>query len=123
LGSNNAYLPSSLVVCLNPDHAKILKKDGYTKKMIQEHIHTYAYHEVSMLRNRGMAPVRPESFANRHPMPVTRSPKDIEVVVIGGHGGHSGVILPWGTRSEGIVEPLALNNGKIAKSINEYKRK
>lgn len=122
LGSNNAYMPGPLVVCLTPDHGMMLKKDGYTKEMIQEHIHTYAYHQVPMVRNRGLVPVRPASFANRHPMPVTRSPKDVEVVVIGGRGGHSGVILPWALHSEGIVEPIALPNGKIAKSINEFKR-
>jgi hypothetical protein len=120
LGSNNAYMPGPLVVCLTPDHGMMLKKDGYTKEMIQEHIHTYAYHQVPMVRNRGLVPVRPASFANRHPMPVTRSPKDVEVVVVGGRGGHSGVILPWALHSEGIVEPVALPDGKIAKSINEF---
>jgi hypothetical protein len=91
--------------------------------MIQEHIHTYAYHEVPMVRNRGLVPVRPDSFKDRHPMPVTRSPQDIEVVVIGGRGGHSGVILPWALHSEGCVEPVALPNGKIAKLIEDFKVK
>jgi len=120
LGSNNAYMPGPLIICLTPDHAMMLKKSGYTKEMIREHIHTYVYHEVPMVRNRGLMPVRPESFKNRHPMPVTRSPRDVEVVVIGGRGGHSGVILPWALHSEGIVEPITLPNGKIAKSINEF---
>lgn len=122
LGSNNAYIPGPLVVCLTPDHGKMLKKAGYTKDMIREHIHTYAYHEVPMVRNRGLVPVRPPEFANRHPMPVTRSPKDVEVVVVGGRGGHSGVILPWALHSEGIVEPVTLPNGKRARSIEEFKR-
>lgn len=122
LGSNNAYMPGPLVVCLTPDHGIMLKKDGYTKRMIQEHIHTYAYHEVPMVRDRGLVPVRPESFRNRHPMPVTRFPEDVEVVVIGGRGGHSGVILPWALHSEGCVEPIALPNGKIAKSIEDFKK-
>lgn len=122
LGSNNAYMPGPLVICLTPDHGKMLKKDGYTKEMIQEHIHTYCYHEVPMVRNRGLVPVRPASFANRHPMPVTRTPKDVEVVVVGGRGGHDGIILPWALHSEGIVEPVALPDGKIAKSIEEFKK-
>ena len=121
LGSNNAYMPGPMIVCLTPDHAQMLKKAGFTKEMIQQHIHTYAYNEVPMVRNRGLVPVRPASFANRHPMPVTRSPKDVEVVVIGGRGGHSGVILPWALHSEGCVEPVALPNGKIAMSIDEFK--
>jgi hypothetical protein len=123
LGSNNAYMPGPMVVCLTPDHGMMLKKAGYTKEMIQEHIHTYAYHQVPMVRNRGLVPVRPASFANRHPMPVTRSPKDVEVVVIGGRGGHSGVILPWALHSEGCIEPVALSDGAIAKNIEEFRRK
>lgn len=123
LGSNNAYMPGPLVICLTPDHGKMLKAAGYTKEMIQEHIHQYAYNEVPMVRNRGLVPVRPKEWANRHPLPVTRSPKDVEVVVIGGRGGHSGVILPWALHSEGCVEPVALPNGKIAASINDFKVK
>jgi len=122
LGSNNAYMPGPLVVCLTPDHGKMLKKDGYTKEMIQEHIHTYCYHETPMVNGRGLVPVRPKEWANRHPLPVTRTPKDVEVVVVGGRGGHDGIILPWALHSEGIVEPVALPNGKIAKSIEEFKK-
>jgi hypothetical protein len=47
---------------------------------------------------------------------------DREVVVVGGRGGHSGVILPWALHSEGIVEPVVLPNGKVAKSIKEFKK-
>jgi hypothetical protein len=122
LGSNNAYIPGPLIVCLTPDHGMMLKKSGYTKRMIQEHIHTYAYHEVPMVRDRGLVPVRPEGFKYRHPMPVTRFPEDVEVVVIGGRGGHSAVILPWALHSEGCVEPVVLPNGKPAKSIEEFRK-
>lgn len=123
LGSNNAYIPGPLVVCVTPDHGKMLKEAGYTKDMIREHIHTYAYHEVPMVRNRGLVPVRPPEFENRHPMPVTRSPRDVEIVVVGGRGGHSAVILPWALHSEGILEPVALPDGTIAKSIEDFRVK
>ncbi|MCB7065998.1 hypothetical protein LI031_19285 [Enterocloster citroniae] len=122
LGSNNAYMPGPMIICLTPDHAMMLKKAGFTKEMIQEHIHTYAYHETPMVKNRGLVPVRPASFKNKHPMPVTRSPKDVEVVTIGGRGGHSGVILPWALHSEGCIEPIALPDGTIARSIEEFKQ-
>jgi tRNA A37 threonylcarbamoyladenosine biosynthesis protein TsaE len=122
LGSNNAYMPGPMVVALTPDHGIMLKNSGYTKDMIREHIHLRAVHDVPMVRDRGLVPVRPPEFANKHPMPVTRSPKDIEVVVVGGRGGHSGVILPWALHSEGIVEPVVLPNGKVAKSVKEFKK-
>lgn len=123
LGSNNAYMPGPLVVCLTPDHAMMLKKAGYTKEMIQEHIHQYVYHNTPMVNGRGLMPVRPKEWANRHPLPVTRFPKDVEVVTIGGRGGHSGVILPWALHSEGCVEALTLPNGTAAKSIQDFKRR
>lgn len=123
LGSNNAYIPGPLIVCLTPDHGMMLKKAGYTKEMIQEHIHQYVYHQTAMVNGRGLKPVRPKEWANRHPLPVTRTPKDVEVVVIGGRGGHSAVILPWALHSEGCVEAIRLPDGKIAKSIEEFKVK
>ena len=122
LGSNNAYMPGPLIVCLTPDHAMMLKKAGYTKEMIQEHIHQYVYHQTPMVNGRGLMPVRPKEWANRHPLPVTRSPKDVEVVTIGGRGGHSGVILPWALHSEGCVEALTLPDGTVARSINDFKK-
>jgi hypothetical protein len=120
LGSNNAYMPGPMVICLVPDHAIMLKRAGFTKEMIQEHIHQYAFNEVPMVRNRGLVPVRPASFKNRHPMPVTRTPQDVEIVTIGGRGGHDGIILPWALHSEGIVEPITLPDGTVAKSIAEF---
>jgi hypothetical protein len=122
LGSNNAYIPGPLIICLTPDHAMMLKKDGYTKDAIREHIYTYAYNQTPMVNGRGLVPVRPASFAEKHPMPVTRSPRDVEIVTLGGRGGHSGVILPWALHSEGIVEPLRLPDGKIAKTVAQFRK-
>lgn len=121
LGSNNAYVPGPLIICLTPDHADMLKKAGYTKEMIREHIHRYVYHDTAMVNGRGLVPVRPAEWENRHPLPVTRTPQDIEIVTIGGRGGHSGVILPWALHSEGCVEAIALPDGKAAKSIEEFR--
>ncbi len=121
LGTNNAYIPGPLILVLTPDHGMMLKNSGYTKDMIREHIHLRAVHDVPMVRNRGLVPVRPPEFADRHPMPVTRSPKDVEMVVVGGRGGHSGVILPWALHSEGIVLPVALPDGKIARDIGQFR--
>ncbi|MBN2319192.1 MAG: hypothetical protein JXR49_08940 [Acidobacteria bacterium] len=122
LGSNNAYIPGPLVLVLTPDHGMMLKNSGYTKDAIREHIHLRAVHDVPMVRDRGLVPVRPPEFADKHPMPVTRNPRDVEIVVVGGRGGHSGVILPWALHSESIVLPVTLPDGKIAKSIEEFKK-
>ncbi|MEM2704477.1 MAG: hypothetical protein QXR45_15120, partial [Candidatus Bathyarchaeia archaeon] len=122
LGSNNAYMPSSLIVVLTPDHAKILAKAGWTKQKLKEYIHTWAVNPTPMVRNRGLSPARPKEFEERHPMPVTRSPDDVWIVTAGGRGGHSAVIIPWGLHSEAIVKPLLLPSGEPAKSIEDFKR-
>ncbi len=122
LGSNNAYVPGPLVLVLTPDHGMMLRNSGYTKDMIREHIHLRAVHDVPMVRGRGLVPVRPPEFADKHPMPVTRTPEDIEIVVVGGRGGHSGVIIPWALHSESIVLPVSLPDGKIARSIEDFKK-
>lgn len=121
LGSNNSFIPGPLVVVCTRDHAWLLERDGFTKDMIREHIHKYAFHPVPMVRGRGLMPVRPKSFTNRHPMPVTREPKDVEIVVAGGRGGHSAVILPWALHSESIVLPVLLPDGSNPKSIEDFK--
>ena len=121
LGSNNAFMPGPLIVIMTRDHAWLLAREGWDKDMIREHIHTYAFHQVPMVRNRGLVPVRPASFATRHPMPVTRTLKDVEVVVAGGRGGHSAVILPWALHSEAIVERVLLPTGRVPSSIEEFR--
>ena len=121
LGSNNSYMPGPLVLVLTPDHAKMLVRDGYDKAKIQEHINRWAYHPAPMVKDRGLRPVRPKGFDEMHPIPVTRTPEDVLVVVAGGRGGHSEVILPWALHSDAIVEPVLLPNGKPGRSISEFK--
>jgi hypothetical protein len=122
LGSNNSFMPGVLIVVVTRDHAWLLNRDGWTKDRIREHIHAHAHHPTPMVRNRGLVPVRPASFADRHPMPVTRAPSDVEIVVLGGRGGHSSVILPWALHSEAIVLPVLLPDGTVPKSIEDFKR-
>jgi hypothetical protein len=122
LGSNNAYIPGNLILALTPDHARLLERDGYDKSSIREHIHSNAHHPAPMVRNRGLVPVRPEGFDKKHPIPVTRSPADVEVVVCGGRGGHSAVIIPWALRSEAIIEPVALPDGQLPTTLEQFKK-
>ena len=121
LGSNNAYMPGPLVVVITEDHYWLLEREGWTKNAIRQHIHQYAFNQTALVRDRGLVPVRPANFANRHPMPVTRTPADVEIVVVGGRGGHSAVILPWALHSEAIVERVLLPGGKVPKSIEDFK--
>jgi hypothetical protein len=122
LGSNNAYIPGPMVYVITPDHAWLLDREGYTKESLRRHIFRRAHHQAPMVRNRGLRPVRPEGFDRMHPIPVTRSPDDIEFVVAGGRGGHSAVILPWALRSQAIVRRVLLPNGTAAAHVEDFRR-
>jgi hypothetical protein len=122
LGSNNAYMPGPLVLVLVPDHMELLRRGGWDKASIREHIHRWACNPTALVRNRGLSPARPSEFENRHPMPVTRTPADVEVVVAGGRGGHSMVILPWALHSEGIVAPVLLPDGSVPDGVESFRR-
>jgi hypothetical protein len=121
LGSNNAYIPGNLILVLTPDHAKMLKQEGWNKPKIRQYLYEKIRNEKSKVVGRGIVPVRPPGFDELDSIPVTRSPEDIEIVVAGGRGGHSAVITPWALRSEAIIEPICLPNKDIAKSIKDFR--
>ncbi|MCW4021518.1 MAG: hypothetical protein NWF14_09885, partial [Candidatus Bathyarchaeota archaeon] len=60
-------------------------------------------------------------FETMDPMPVTRSPRDVEIIVAGGRGGHSAVILPWALHSEAVVEPVLTHDDEVATTIEDFR--
>ena len=120
LGSNNAYVAGSLVLVLNPDHVRLLAAGGYDKPRLRREIHERARVPIGKVRTRGIVGITPTGRADGFHY-VTRSPADVEIVVAGGEGGHSGVILPWALRSEAVYEPVRLPGGEIAKSLEQFR--
>jgi hypothetical protein len=122
LGSNNAYVAGCLVLVLNPDHVRLLAGGGYDKDRIRREVHERARVPREKVATRGIVAVSPGASAGgfHH---VTRSPADVEVVVAGGEGGHSGVILPWALKSDPVYEAVRLPGGESAKSLEEFKRR
>lgn len=114
LGANNAYIPGPLVVVLVPDHARIIAADGWSKADLKRYVHEHARWPRARLHGRGIEPVRPPGVDDLDPVPVTRSPDDVEVVVAGGPGGQSAVIRPWAMHSEGVVRPVRGPDGEPA---------
>lgn len=74
------------------------------------------------MENGGLVPARSASFKSKHPMPITRSSKDVGVVTTGGRGSHPGVILPWALHGKGCIEPIMLSDGAIVRNIEELKQ-
>jgi hypothetical protein len=119
LGSNNAYVPGCLVLVLNPDHARLLVAGGYHKERLRGEIHAAARIPREQLTRRGFVGIGPKAGAQGFHY-VTRSPEDVEVVVAGGKGGHSAIILPWALHSDPIYEPVRLPDGRIAEMIEQF---
>jgi hypothetical protein len=122
LGTNNAFLPSSLIYVLNPDHADLVARAGYDKETIREYVHQRAYHQAWQLKHRGPVGLGMEDLPDERRVFVTRTPKDIELVVAGGRGGQSAAICPWGLFSESVVEPVLLPDGAIPRTIGDFRR-
>jgi hypothetical protein len=120
LGSNNAFMPGSLVLVLAPDHARLLAAAGWSKATLRERIHEAAAHERAAVAPRGIAAITPRAGADGR-VRVTRRPDDVHVVVAGGRGGHSAVIRPWSLSSEAVVEPVRRPDGALARHVAEFR--
>ena len=118
LGSNNAYVAGCLVLVLNPDHVRLLSSGGYDKARLRREIHERVRVPIDKVARRGIVGITPTDNNGFHY--VTRSPADVEIVVAGGEGGHSGVILPWALRSEPVYEAVRLPDGTAARSIDAF---
>jgi hypothetical protein len=122
MGSNNAYVAGCLVLVLNPDHAQLLAGGGYDKHRLRREVHQRARIPHAQVSRRGIVGVAPaEGEAGYHY--VTRSPADVEIVVAGGRGGHSGVILPWALHSDPVYEAVRLPDGSAAESVEQFRRR
>ncbi|OGA50694.1 MAG: hypothetical protein A3F74_01355 [Betaproteobacteria bacterium RIFCSPLOWO2_12_FULL_62_58] len=119
LGSNNAYVAGCLVLVLNPDHARLLAAGGYDKDRLRREVHERARISGEQVAIRGIVGITAKVGADGFHY-ITRSPADVEIVVAGGEGGHSGVILPWALHSEAVYEPVRLPGGRIAESLEQF---
>lgn len=120
LGRMNAYIPGRILIVLTPDHAQMLTQDGWDKPRLRQYLFERIHNPRASVEGRGLVPVRPASFGALDPVPATRSPGDIDLVVAGGRGGHSAIIASWGLYSDAVVQPVRLPDGRNARSILDF---
>lgn len=121
LGRMNAYIPGRILIVLTPDHARILHNAGWSKDALREYLHAHIHNPLGALQGRGLVPVRPVHFADQDPMPATRNARDIDLVVAGGHGGHSAILASWGLYCDAVLTPLTLPGGQLARTIEDFR--
>jgi len=92
-GSNNSHLggTAAVVVLLNPDHAEVLAKAGYTRESIQRELSARAVTPRSVLSALNSKFLMGEG----DPIPAIRNPANIHVLIGGGGGLYSMVMPSW----------------------------
>ncbi|MBI2526619.1 MAG: hypothetical protein HYV93_11605 [Candidatus Rokubacteria bacterium] len=105
VGGNNAYVPSDLIVILNPEHAEIVARAGWRRRDVQQFLWQEARNERSRLHGRGAKPEWPAEWSALDRVPVAPSPDRIWVVVAGAPGPHSMVAKPWGY-AQAVWQPV-----------------
>ncbi len=94
--SNNAHIPGDLLMLVNPEHAGILARDGWSRDDLAQAIHGLARLPRRLLEGRCIGPIRPKYMDALDDLPTTRSAHDVHIVVAGAPGPQSMVALPWG---------------------------
>ncbi len=95
MGGSNAYLPHDLLLILNPEHAEILVRAGWTRADVSRFVWEHARNDRESLKGRGMKTEWPAEWDSLDPVPVAPSAQHVWVVVAGAGGPQSQVAIPW----------------------------
>ncbi len=99
-GSNNLYLRTgSLAIALNPEHANVLAKAGWTRSSIQQRLFNLCHVRRSRIRSMNAA-LTPKG-ADDDLIPVVESPDRFLVFVAGAEGLYSAVFPSWSAGAHG----------------------
>jgi len=104
LGCNNAAIgQGEFFIGLCPEHAQTIANAGWSRRDVQMYLYEMARRPAAELRTQfALRAWRPwqQSLPDEALAPMTDSPDNIKVFVVGGAGKHSCVIPSWGmTRS------------------------
>lgn len=120
-GCNNSHVPGELLLIMSPEHSNTIHKDGLTKLDVQTYLHENCVVSVE-LADRGGRRIAEEWIQDEN-IRITRSPKDVVLVVAGGVGRHSMISHGFGMSSESITQPLTFKDGTEVESVEEFKKK
>lgn len=102
-GSNNTYggIGTTLVM-MNPNHARMVARWGYSRADVQRRLHELAVTPKRVLNS--YAPMRSHPADRGDDLvPAIRSPEHVVVAVGGGEGIYSAVFNCWGGGEHGVV--------------------
>jgi len=125
MGSNNAYAFGEPILALGPEHAAILARDGLSKDDIRAYVFAHArvpraLWEAGGMVGMGFAP--DDLFPGEAGIPLIRKPEHLMVIVVGGPGRHSCWMPTFGAMTRSVTRAIALKDGTLAQSIQEFRR-
>lgn len=120
-GCNNSHVPGEFLLVMGPEHAKTVADDGWGKEDLKRYIHENAIVPVE-LADRGGRKLD-EQWITDDEVKITRSPKDVVIVVAGGPGRHSMIGHGFGTSSESVTLPITFKDGTPVQSVQDFKSK
>lgn len=129
VGSNDLlYGVAQPVVVFGPEHAKTVADDGYGKADVKRFIHEHATVPLGRFstenierRLRVMFKEKFEHAGPAAPVPVVQCAEDVLIAVVGGAGKHSACIPTFGA-TRAVTRALKLSDGRLAKSVEEFRR-
>jgi hypothetical protein len=96
-------LAGDIFIVVGPEHAKVLARDGWSKRDIRQFLFERARRQIRELHHEETWKRWPRWIDADDPearIPVVRRPEDIYLLVAGGGGGFHSAILPgWGSRA------------------------
>jgi len=127
LGGNAIYrsgLKGEQMLAIPSEAAQWLSEQGWTKDALRGFLFEHARQPIRAMRDRGgwdMAPLHPDVDPNDPDclVPIVREPKDIVIVVAGGHGRHMNFVGTSGYNVS-ITRPIALKDGTPIRSTADF---
>ncbi len=121
-GTNNMTHGGQALLMMCPEHAAILSRSGWTVSDIQHYLFEHARIDMTRIPRgfRSYLESRRPKWGDNDRYPVTDSPDDYQILVVGGTGIHS-VYLPSFGSTRSVTEPLVDAQGKPALKLDDLK--
>jgi len=109
IGANNAYLYGEPILCVGPEHAAILHRDGIGKRELRDYLFRHARVPREAWQSCGMFGM-PGSGNNHFPnddrLPMFRKPEYLMIIVAGGAGRHSCWLPTFGAGTRAVTRAI-----------------
>jgi len=123
-GSNNILAGGHPLLCLGPEHAATIARDGFTKRQVKEFLVEHARFPLARLGDEYRAHLiqRGAKDAPDTMVPAVRSVDDVSLIVVGGAGKHSCWQPTFGDQTGPARRQIARKDGTPIRSIADLTR-